>query len=105
MVRRKSLERAGRFSCPSESAGPPESLSSGVRRNMNDRDEIISDQPFWSRLEYSATVWLATAADRNLRRFWIDGFMQHFNILHLRTFGRGLRIRQASVSASSRCLS
>jgi len=48
---------------------------------MNDRDEIISDQAFWSRLEYSATAWLATAADRNLRRFWIDGFMQHFNII------------------------
>jgi len=44
-------------------------------RNMNERDEIISDQPFWSRLEYSATAWLATAADRNLRRFWIDGFI------------------------------
>jgi len=26
-------------------------------------------------LEYGATAWLATAADRNLRRFWIDGFI------------------------------
>ncbi len=42
---------------------------------MNDRDEIISDQPFRSRLEYSATAWLATAADRNLRQFWKDGFI------------------------------
>ena len=42
---------------------------------MSDRAEILHEEPFWTRLEYSATGWLASAADRNLRRLWIDGFI------------------------------
>ena len=42
---------------------------------MSDRDEIMQDRPFWTRLEYRASDWLASAADRNLRWHWIDGFI------------------------------
>ena len=35
----------------------------------------MHDEPFWTRLEYGASGWLASAADRHLRRFWIDAFI------------------------------
>ena len=41
---------------------------------MSDRQQILSDQEFWTRLEYDASRWLEGSEDRALRRFWIDGF-------------------------------
>lgn len=42
--------------------------------SMSDRHEILNDQDFWTRLEFVASRWLETSDDRNLRRFWVDGF-------------------------------
>lgn len=35
----------------------------------------MSDQEFWTRLEYDASHWLESSDDKALRRFWIDGFL------------------------------
>jgi hypothetical protein len=43
--------------------------------NINERHHILNDQNFWTRLEFVASRWLETSDDRNLRRFWIDGFL------------------------------
>jgi len=42
---------------------------------MADRHQILNDQEFWARLEYAACRWLESAADLNMRRYWIDGFV------------------------------
>ena len=42
---------------------------------MSNRDDIMSDELFWSQLEYDASNWLTSASDSNLRQFWIDGFV------------------------------
>ena len=42
---------------------------------MSDRHQILNDQDFWTRLEFVASRWLETSDDRNLRRFWVDGFL------------------------------
>jgi hypothetical protein len=42
---------------------------------MSDRYQILSDQGFWTRLEYAATRWLLDSDDPALRRFWVDGFL------------------------------
>jgi hypothetical protein len=43
--------------------------------HTNDRYQILGDQPFWTRLEYDACLWLKNSADEHARRFWIDGFL------------------------------
>jgi hypothetical protein len=55
---------------------------------MSDRDEVLRDKDFWDWLEYGASAWLASSADRNLRRFGIDGFAPEF----LRNTKRGADI-------------
>jgi len=42
---------------------------------MIDRHHILTDQEFWTRLEYDASRWLETSNARELRRYWIDGFI------------------------------
>ena len=42
---------------------------------MRDRQAIIEDSNFWSRVEYAASAWLASSAEKQVRRFWIDGFV------------------------------
>ena len=41
---------------------------------MNPRHAIIDDKEFWSRLERAASAWLSSSEEKQLRRFWIDGF-------------------------------
>jgi hypothetical protein len=43
---------------------------------MNGRDQILNDQEFWTRLEFVASRWLETSDDRDLKRFWVDGFLR-----------------------------
>ncbi len=35
----------------------------------------MSDQEFWTRLEFDASHRLESSEDKTLRRFWIDGFL------------------------------
>jgi hypothetical protein len=42
---------------------------------MSDRQQILNDREFWSRLEYAASHRLEHSHDIELRRFWIDGFI------------------------------
>jgi len=42
---------------------------------MIDRHQILKYQEFWTRLEYDASRWLETSSARELRRYWIDGFI------------------------------
>jgi hypothetical protein len=36
--------------------------------------DLIQDAEFWVRAAYSASGWLSTALEKNLRRHWIDDF-------------------------------
>jgi len=42
---------------------------------MNARHAIFQDREFWSHLEFTLTGWLADHEEKDLRRFWIDGFI------------------------------
>jgi hypothetical protein len=42
---------------------------------MDQRHQTLKDQDFWTRLEFVASRWLETSDERDLRRFWIDGFL------------------------------
>ena len=42
---------------------------------MKPRHSIVEDHDFWSRLEFALTGWLAGQDVKDLRRFWIDGFI------------------------------
>lgn len=42
---------------------------------MKSRHAIFEDSDFWSRLEFALTEWLAKQDKKELRRFWIDGFI------------------------------
>jgi hypothetical protein len=42
---------------------------------VSDRNRIIADQEFWTRLEFEATGWLAASDDSATKQFWIDGFI------------------------------
>jgi len=40
-----------------------------------DGAEIMRDKTLWTRLEYEASALLSCSTDRDLRRFWVDGFI------------------------------
>lgn len=42
---------------------------------MKSRHAIFEDRDFWSHLEFALTGWLAEQAEKDLRHFWIDGFI------------------------------
>ena len=42
---------------------------------MSDRHQILDDKEFWTRLEFDASHWLEGSDDKELRCFWIDGFL------------------------------
>ena len=42
---------------------------------MSDRHQILDDQEFWTRLEYGASQWLQSSSEKDLRRYWVDGFV------------------------------
>ena len=42
---------------------------------MSDRHQILSDDHFWSRLEFELSGWFRTCGDRALGGYWCDGFM------------------------------
>jgi hypothetical protein len=37
--------------------------------------EILTDDEFWTNLEYVSSKWLKGASSKELRRLWIDGFV------------------------------
>ena len=41
---------------------------------MTERHPILDDQEFWTKLEYDASRWIESSENKELRRFWIDGF-------------------------------
>ena len=41
----------------------------------NQRHEVLKDRPFWSRLEYAVSGWLAASGEPQLRWLWCDGFL------------------------------
>lgn len=43
--------------------------------SMDQRHQFLKDPDFWTRLEFVASRWLETSDERDLRRFWIDGFL------------------------------
>jgi hypothetical protein len=42
---------------------------------LSDREDILEDKEFWTRLEYVASAWLQNSEDNSLRRYWVDGFL------------------------------
>jgi len=42
---------------------------------MNEGHPLLTDQDFWTRLEFKASRWMQSAHDKAIRPFWIDGFI------------------------------
>jgi hypothetical protein len=56
---------------------------------MNDRDQILTDEEFWTRLEFESSHWLEISEDKALRSFYIDGFIREL----ARNTKRGLEVQ------------
>lgn len=42
---------------------------------MNERSQILGDKYFWDSLEYIVSRWFSSSEAKELRSFWIDGFV------------------------------
>ena len=42
---------------------------------MSDENQVIDNRDFWTQLEFDASRQLETSEDKNLRQFWVDGFL------------------------------
>jgi hypothetical protein len=56
---------------------------------MNNRDQILTDDEFWTRLEFESSHWLELSEDKALRSFWVDGFIREL----ARNTKRGLDVQ------------
>jgi hypothetical protein len=46
-----------------------------ISEKMKPRHAIFEDHAFWEQLEYELTHWFSARGEKDLRRFWIDGFI------------------------------